>query len=97
MVDDDKIIASKLIFSFNLFLIKIFSKINSCDGYTGSIYTISISSASEHQQSPWYAERCPSTMATTYSSGAYSDQKVVCRLIIKKNKFVSIILFLDNN
>ncbi len=49
----------------------------SCDGYTGSIYTISISSASEHQQSPWYAERCPSTMATTYSSGAYQDQKVV--------------------
>ncbi|CAF1247892.1 unnamed protein product [Rotaria magnacalcarata] len=47
-----------------------------CDGYTGSIYTISISSASEHQQSPWYAERCPSTMATTYSSGAYKDQKV---------------------
>ncbi|CAF1234863.1 unnamed protein product [Adineta steineri] len=47
-----------------------------CDGYTGSIYTISISSASEHQQSPWYAERCPSTMATTYSSGAYQDQKV---------------------
>ncbi|CAF0819284.1 unnamed protein product [Didymodactylos carnosus] len=47
-----------------------------CDGYTGSIYTISISSASEHQQSPWYAEKCPSTMATTYSSGAYQDQKV---------------------
>ena len=49
----------------------------SCDGYTGSIYTISISSTSEHQESPWYAERCPSTMATTYSSGAYQDQKVV--------------------
>ncbi|UJR09147.1 hypothetical protein I4U23_013395 [Adineta vaga] len=47
-----------------------------CDGYTGSIYTISISSVSEHQQSPWYAERCASTMATTYSSGAYEDQKV---------------------
>ncbi|CAF1100081.1 unnamed protein product [Adineta ricciae] len=47
-----------------------------CDGYTGSIYTISISSVSEHQQSPWYAEHCPSTMATTYSSGAYEDQKV---------------------
>lgn len=55
--------------------------LHSCDGYTGSIYTISISSASEHQQSPWYAERCPSTMATTYSSGAYQDQKVVCRIL----------------
>ena len=48
-----------------------------CDGYTGSIYTISISSASEHQLSPWYAEKCASTMATTYSSGAYSDHKIV--------------------
>ena len=75
MVDDDKIIASKEI----LFLLYINSNyiLNSCDGYTGSIYTISVSSASEHQQSPWYAERCPSTMATTYSSGAYQDQKVV--------------------
>lgn len=48
-----------------------------CDGYTGSIYTISISSASEHQLAPWYAEKCASTMATTYSSGAYSDHKIV--------------------
>lgn len=48
-----------------------------CDGYTGSIYTISISSASEHQLSPWYAEKCASTMATTYSSGTYSDHKII--------------------
>jgi proprotein convertase subtilisin/kexin type 1 len=48
-----------------------------CDGYTGSIYTISISSASQQQLSPWYAEKCASTMATTYSSGAYSDSKIV--------------------
>lgn len=48
-----------------------------CDGYTGSIYTLSISSASQQRQSPWYAEHCTSTMATTYSSGAYADQKIV--------------------
>lgn len=48
-----------------------------CDGYTGSIYTLSISSASQQRQSPWYAEHCASTMATTYSSGAYADQKIV--------------------
>ncbi|XP_014668291.1 PREDICTED: neuroendocrine convertase 1-like [Priapulus caudatus] len=48
-----------------------------CDGYTNSIYTISVSSASEHGKSPWYAERCASTMASTYSSGAYTDQKIV--------------------
>jgi hypothetical protein len=57
--------------------------IKSCDGYAGSIYTISISSASEQQQSPWYAERCPGTMATTYSSGAYEDKKVVCIQIME--------------
>lgn len=48
-----------------------------CDGYTGSIYTISVSSVSEQQLSPWYAEKCASTMATTYSSGTYSDHKIV--------------------
>ena len=48
-----------------------------CDGYTGSIYTLSVSSASQHCQSPWYAEKCASTMATTYSSGTFSDSKIV--------------------
>ncbi|KAL4234105.1 Neuroendocrine convertase 1 [Mactra antiquata] len=47
-----------------------------CDGYTGSIYTISISSASQQQQKPWYAEQCASTLATAYSSGAYNDQRI---------------------
>lgn len=47
-----------------------------CDGYTGSIYTISISSASQQQRTPWYAEKCASTIATTYSSGAYNDQRI---------------------
>lgn len=27
--------------------------------------------------SPWYAEKCASTMATTYSSGTYSDHKII--------------------
>ncbi|KAK3595196.1 hypothetical protein CHS0354_002797 [Potamilus streckersoni] len=47
-----------------------------CDGYTGSIYTISISSATQSLQTPWYAEKCASTMATTYSSGSYDDQRI---------------------
>ncbi|KAK7077636.1 Neuroendocrine convertase 1, partial [Halocaridina rubra] len=47
-----------------------------CDGYTSNIYTISISSASESGRFPWYGERCASTLATTYSSGAYTDQKI---------------------
>jgi len=48
-----------------------------CDGYTNSIFTLSISSASQQLKSPWYAEHCASTMATTYSSGAIADNKIV--------------------
>ncbi|NXA31971.1 NEC1 convertase, partial [Eudromia elegans] len=47
-----------------------------CDGYTDSIYTISISSASQQGLSPWYAEKCSSTLATAYSSGDYTDQRI---------------------
>ncbi|XP_076045409.1 neuroendocrine convertase 1-like isoform X2 [Oratosquilla oratoria] len=49
----------------------------SCDGYASSIYTLSIGSASESRAVPWYGESCPSTFATAYSSGAYTDQKIV--------------------
>lgn len=52
-----------------------------CDGYTDSIYTISISSASQQGLSPWYAEKCSSTLATAYSSGDYTDQRIVCNYI----------------
>lgn len=48
-----------------------------CDGYTSSIYTLSVSSASEHGRLPWYGERCSSTFATTYSSGNSGDHQVV--------------------
>lgn len=48
-----------------------------CDGYTSSINTLTISSATETGNFPWYGELCPSTLATAYSSGAYTDQKIV--------------------
>ncbi|KAG8430701.1 hypothetical protein GDO86_020116, partial [Hymenochirus boettgeri] len=48
-----------------------------CDGYTDSIYTISISSATQHGLTPWYAEKCSSTLATVYSSGDYTDQRII--------------------
>ena len=38
--------------------------------YATSIYTVSISSASENGNIPWYSEQCSSTLATTYSSGS---------------------------
>jgi len=47
-----------------------------CDGYTSSIYTLSVSSASQQGAAPWYGESCPSTLTSTYSSGAYTDQKI---------------------
>ncbi|XP_066152911.1 furin-like protease 1 isoform X1 [Euwallacea fornicatus] len=48
-----------------------------CDGYTNSIYSLSISSATEHGNVPWYSEACSSTLASTYSSGAVTERQVV--------------------
>ncbi|ODM92521.1 Neuroendocrine convertase 1 [Orchesella cincta] len=47
-----------------------------CDGYASNVFTLSIGSASESGTFPWYGEKCPSTLAVTYSSGAYTDQKI---------------------
>ncbi|XP_029851416.3 neuroendocrine convertase 1 [Ixodes scapularis] len=47
-----------------------------CDGYASSPYTLSVSSASQRGRFPYYGEKCASTMAAAYSSGAYTDQKV---------------------
>lgn len=48
-----------------------------CDGYTNSIWTLSISSATERGLVPWYSEKCSSTLATTYSSGSKEEKQVV--------------------
>eukprot|EP00088_Acartia_fossae_P058133 TRINITY_DN6795_c0_g1_i11.p1 TRINITY_DN6795_c0_g1~~TRINITY_DN6795_c0_g1_i11.p1 ORF type:complete len:903 (-),score=171.96 TRINITY_DN6795_c0_g1_i11:717-3425(-) len=48
-----------------------------CDGYTNSIWTLSVSSATENGLIPWYSESCSSTMATTYSSGSSGERKIV--------------------
>ncbi|KAK7601148.1 hypothetical protein V9T40_008589 [Parthenolecanium corni] len=47
-----------------------------CDGYTNSIYTLSVSSATEAGKVPWYSEICSSTIASTYSSGALWEPQV---------------------
>ena len=58
-----------------------FSDNCNCDGYTTSIYTLSVSSASEQGTTPWYSEACSSSLATTFSSGSKSktttERKVV--------------------
>ncbi|XP_014666816.1 PREDICTED: furin-like [Priapulus caudatus] len=48
-----------------------------CDGYTNSIYTLSISSVTEKGNVPWYSEACSSTLATTYSSGSSDERQIV--------------------
>jgi len=48
-----------------------------CDGYTNSIWTLSVSSATENGLIPWYSEACASTLASTYSSGSSGERKVV--------------------
>ncbi|XKL69164.1 hypothetical protein PGB90_006933 [Kerria lacca] len=48
-----------------------------CDGYTNSIFTLSISSATQGGFKPWYLEECASTLATTYSSGTPGHDKSV--------------------
>ncbi|KAL3072708.1 hypothetical protein niasHS_017682 [Heterodera schachtii] len=49
----------------------------SADGYTTSIYTLSISSATYDNHRPWYLEECPSTIATTYSSANINQPAIV--------------------
>ena len=48
-----------------------------CDGYTNSIFTLSISSATQNGFRPWYLEECSSTLATTYSSGTPGNDKSI--------------------
>ena len=50
-----------------------------CDGYTTSIFTLSVSSVSEEGLIPWYSEPCSSSLTTTYSSGSTKkgERKVV--------------------
>ncbi|RNA06034.1 Furin-like protease isoforms 1 1-X, partial [Brachionus plicatilis] len=48
-----------------------------CDGYTNSIYTISISSATQNGNVPWYSEACSSTLASTFSSGSYEERQII--------------------
>lgn len=51
-----------------------------CDGYTNSIYTLSISSTTQYGNVPWYSEACSSTLATTYSSGNQNEKQIVSAL-----------------
>ncbi|XP_067934340.1 furin-like protease kpc-1 [Watersipora subatra] len=47
-----------------------------CDGYTNSIYTLSVSSATEKGDVPWYSESCSSTLVSTFSSGGNDERQI---------------------
>uniref|UniRef100_A0A1I8JIV9 P/Homo B domain-containing protein n=1 Tax=Macrostomum lignano TaxID=282301 RepID=A0A1I8JIV9_9PLAT len=48
-----------------------------CDGYSASMYTLTVSSVSQSLESPWYAEDCSASMTAAYSSGEDGQQQVV--------------------
>ncbi|XP_062888057.1 proprotein convertase subtilisin/kexin type 4-like isoform X1 [Mobula hypostoma] len=48
-----------------------------CDGYTNSIYTLSVGSTTQLGNIPWYSEPCSSTLTTTYSSGTRREKQIV--------------------
>ncbi|XP_033615631.1 proprotein convertase subtilisin/kexin type 4 isoform X2 [Fukomys damarensis] len=48
-----------------------------CDGYTNSIHTISVGSATRQGRVPWYSEACASILTTTFSSGLATDPQIV--------------------
>ncbi|KNC76516.1 hypothetical protein, variant, partial [Sphaeroforma arctica JP610] len=47
-----------------------------CDGYTNSIYTLSIGAIDFQNKWPWYSEPCCATIASTYSSGINSKKYI---------------------
>lgn len=52
-----------------------------CDGYTTSIYTVSIGCIGDHGLSAYYTELCSSTIAVTFNGGAHREKeenKMVC-------------------
>ncbi|XP_013360512.1 PREDICTED: proprotein convertase subtilisin/kexin type 4 [Chinchilla lanigera] len=48
-----------------------------CDGYTNSIHTLSVGSATWQGRVPWYSEACASILTTTFSSGLATDPQIV--------------------
>ncbi|KAM3936787.1 proprotein convertase subtilisin/kexin type 4 [Leptodactylus fuscus] len=48
-----------------------------CDGYTNSIFTLSVGSTTENGEVPWYSEACSSILTTTFSSGNMKNRKIV--------------------
>ena len=63
-----------------------------CDGYTNSIFTLSISSATENGMVPWYSEGCSSTLATTFSSGGMGEKQIVSHCLTDDFSMLQLLL-----
>lgn len=48
-----------------------------CDGYTSSIYTITIGGVTQAFQMPIYSEKCSATLASTFSSGYGFESAII--------------------
>uniref|UniRef100_A0AAZ3SCX2 P/Homo B domain-containing protein n=1 Tax=Oncorhynchus tshawytscha TaxID=74940 RepID=A0AAZ3SCX2_ONCTS len=48
-----------------------------CDGYTNSIYTLSVGSTTEKGTLPFYSEPCSAILTTTYSGGSFQHHRIV--------------------
>ncbi len=48
-----------------------------CDGYAVSPLTISVGSAGERDEKPWYLEQCSSTLVSTYSSDSFRERQII--------------------
>ncbi|XP_041695706.1 proprotein convertase subtilisin/kexin type 4-like [Coregonus clupeaformis] len=48
-----------------------------CDGYTNSIYTLSVGSTTERGTLPFYSEPCSAILTTTYSGGSFHHHRIV--------------------
>ena len=46
-----------------------------CDGYTTSIYTVSVGCIGDHGLSAYYTELCSSTLAVTFNGGAHREKE----------------------
>ncbi|XP_074626751.1 PC3-like endoprotease variant B [Acropora palmata] len=46
-----------------------------CDGYTTSIYTISVGCIGDHGLSAYYTELCSSTLAVTFNGGSHREKE----------------------
>ena len=53
-----------------------------CDGYTTSIYTISVGCIGDHGLSAYYTELCSSTLGVTFNGGSHREKE--------ENKMVSV-------